>query len=87
MLIGLALALFLVVSAEGFVHHHKHDATHDRSCAYCQWKHMGSQAVTNQVQPLLSPVYFILLLFFKKIEAIFSIRLFNSGRDPPQNLL
>lgn len=80
---GLALALFLIVGGEGFVHHHKHDEAHDRNCAYCHWNHTGSQGVTNSVQPLLFPLFFFFLFFAKKVETVFISLFFYTGKSPP----
>jgi hypothetical protein len=83
MLMGLALVLLLVVSAEGFVHHHKHDEAHDRNCAYCHWNHTGSQAVTSEIQPLIFPLLLFGLLFVKRAEAVFIDLFFYTGKSPP----
>lgn len=80
---ALALSLFLVVSAEGFVHHHPHNEANDPDCAYCHWDHMGSQTVIHAVQPLLFPSGFYTPILEKKAESPSVSLFFYTGSSPP----
>lgn len=84
---ALALSLMviftLVVTAEGFIHHH-HEQTEDQDCSYCSFHKATSQSDIS-VSPLhlvpLFSVFFAIVILQQSIRPLqFSS---SSGRSPP----
>jgi len=82
----LALLFFLVVSAEGFVHHHPHNEGKDPDCAYCHWDYTGAQAVIHAVQPLIFPSGFYTPILERMAGAPLASLSFYTGSSPPVSL-
>lgn len=78
------MAVALVGSAHGFLHHHHHSQTEEQDCALCNFHHNVSFTDISVTLPDLTPT-FLLLFVLAVFSSIFEPQAFSvhSGRAPP----
>ena len=81
--LSLMVVFTMVVSAEGFIHHH-HEKTEGQDCSYCSFHKTTSQTDISVTPLQLIPLFLVFFAVFILKQSIRSIQFSsNSGRSPP----